>query len=156
MIEELLAKEESKTLEFKENTTSLQKIIQTVVAFANTAGGTIVIGVEDKSKEVVGIADPLKEEEHLANAIADNIAPLLLPTFQFCTLRNRQLILVHVPHSPGPYYIKSRGPEGGTYVRMGSTNRIADEHTLNEARHGLKAVVSRPFASVSTTAITDF
>ena len=28
--------------------------------------------------------------------------------------------------------------------------------TPNEARHGLKAVVSRPFASVSITAITDF
>jgi hypothetical protein len=39
MIEDLLAKEEGKTLEFKENTKSLPKIIQTIVAFANTAGG---------------------------------------------------------------------------------------------------------------------
>ena len=48
---ELLSKEEGKTLEFKENATSLDGIVKTIVAFANTAGGTIVIGVEDKTKK---------------------------------------------------------------------------------------------------------
>ncbi len=37
MIENLITKNEGKTLEFKENTRSLAKIIQTVIAFANTA-----------------------------------------------------------------------------------------------------------------------
>jgi len=41
MLEELLSKSEGKTLEFKENSQSLQKIIQTIVAFANTAGGVL-------------------------------------------------------------------------------------------------------------------
>ena len=52
MLKELLSKEEEKTLEFKENTQSLQKIIQTIIAFANTAGGTLVIGIKDKTKEI--------------------------------------------------------------------------------------------------------
>jgi hypothetical protein len=39
MLEELLVKDEGKTLEFKENTLSLKKIVQTIIAFANTAGG---------------------------------------------------------------------------------------------------------------------
>ncbi|MGZ3732720.1 MAG: AlbA family DNA-binding domain-containing protein, partial [Parachlamydiaceae bacterium] len=39
MLEEILTRNEGKTLEFKENSQSLQKIIQTVIAFANTAGG---------------------------------------------------------------------------------------------------------------------
>ncbi len=55
MLEELLAKEEGKILEFKENTKSLSKIIQTIVAFANTAEGTLVIGIKDKIKEIVGL-----------------------------------------------------------------------------------------------------
>ncbi len=41
MLEELLTKEEGKTLEFKENTKSLPKIIQTIVAFANTASSDL-------------------------------------------------------------------------------------------------------------------
>ncbi len=59
MLEELLTKEEGKTLEFKENIKSLQKIVQTIVAFANTAGGTLIVGIKDKSKEVIGLADYL-------------------------------------------------------------------------------------------------
>ncbi len=38
MIKELLSKEEGRTLEFKENTNSLNKIIRTIIAFANTVG----------------------------------------------------------------------------------------------------------------------
>ncbi len=48
MIESLLLQEESKILEFKENVSSPMKIIKTAIAFANTAGGTIVIGIENK------------------------------------------------------------------------------------------------------------
>ncbi len=132
MLEELLAKEEGKTLEFKENTKSLQKIVQTIIAFANTAGGTLIIGVEDKTKEVVGLEDALKEEEKIANAIADSIAPLIVPTTQLYTYRKRDVLIITVPHWFGPYHLKSEGIEKGTYVRLGSTNRLADHHTIYE------------------------
>ena len=93
IIENLLKEPESKTLEFKENATSLKPIIKTVVAFANTSGGIIVIGVSDKGKRIVGVENPLQEEERLANAIADSIEPLILlkicwiRTWHLCTYR---------------------------------------------------------------------
>lgn len=129
MLEELLTKEEGKTLEFKENTKSLSKIIQTIVAFANTAGGTLIIGIKDKTKEVIGLSNVLEEEERIANAIADSVSPLLIPSLQLHTWRDRDLLLISVPHSFGPYYIKAKGIEEGTYVRFGSTNRLADAAT---------------------------
>ena len=132
MIEDLLAKEEGKTLEFKENTKSLPKIIQTIVAFANTAGGCLVIGIKDKTKEVIGLANVLEEEERIANAIADAITPLLIPSLQLYTCRGRDLLLISVPHSFSPYYIKSKGMDRGTYIRFGSTNRLADAATILE------------------------
>ncbi|HEV3270281.1 MAG TPA: ATP-binding protein [Candidatus Rhabdochlamydia sp.] len=132
MLEELLIKEEGKTLEFKENTKSLQKIIQTIVAFANTAGGTLVIGIKDRTKDVIGLADVLEEEERIANVIADSVSPLLIPSLQLHTWRDRDLLIISVPHSFGPYYIKSKGIEEGTYVRFGSTNRLADATTILE------------------------
>lgn len=137
MIESLLAKEESKTLEFKENTSSLAKIIQTAVAFANTAGGTIIIGIRDKVKEVIGLDDILTDEGKVANAIADSVEPLLTPNLQLVTWRGRDLLLVTVMHAVGPYYLKARGEEQGTYVRFGSTNRLADAPTLKSI-HRLK------------------
>lgn len=132
MIEAFVARDEGKTLEFKENCRSLRHIVRTAVAFANTAGGTIVIGVRDKTKEVVGIADPLAEEERLANACADSIRPLLVPDIQIHAWRKLHLIVVAVPHAVGPFYVRSEGPEAGVYVRLGSTNRPAGPELLAE------------------------
>jgi len=132
MIEAYLARDEGKALEFKENTRPLDHIVRTVVAFANTAGGTLVIGVRDRTKEVVAVADPLREEERLANAFADNIRPLLVPDIQIHSWRDRELIVVSVPHMVGPYYVRAEGPEAGVYIRLGSTNRRAGPEMIAE------------------------
>lgn len=132
MIEELLLQEEGKTLEFKENIKSLDGIIYTIIAFANTAGGKILIGVKDKTKEVVGLQDPVEEEMRLANAIADSIEPLFSPDIHVVSWRNKEFLLVQVPHSAGPYYAKAKGLKQGTYIRLGSTNRLADAAILAE------------------------
>ena len=134
MIQSYLARDEGKTLEFKENCKSLQHIVQTAVAFANTAGGSVVIGVRDRTKEVVGVKDPLAEEERLANAFADGIRPLLIPDIQIHSWRDRELIVVNIPHAIGPYYVRSEGSESGVYIRLGSTNRQAGPEMIGEIR----------------------
>lgn len=134
MLEELLAKSEGKTLEFKENTHSLQKIVQTVIAFANTAGGTLLIGIKADTKEVVGIENILLEEERIANAVSDSVRPSLLPNMQFHSWRGRDVLMVTVPHSFAPFYLKAKGEDGGVYVRLGSTNRIADAALIAEIK----------------------
>jgi len=138
MIEDFLIRNEGKTLEFKENTKNLKSILKTVVAFANTSGGTIVIGVQDKTKEVVGVLDPLEDEEKLANAISDSIEPLIMPVIEICVFRNKQLLIIRVPHLPGPYHLNKKGESADVYVRFGSTNRLAD----TEAIHSLKLLAA--------------
>lgn len=131
MLEQYLACSEGKTLEFKENTKSLQGIVKTVIAFANSAGGKIIIGLQDRTKEITGVTNALKEEERLASAIADSVAPLLVPDIEIHTYRNKEIVILNVPHAAGPYYLKSEGIENGTYVRFGSTNRKADIEMLS-------------------------
>jgi len=132
VIKSLLAKDEGKTLEFKRNCVSLAKIVQTAVAFANTAGGTLVIGIQDQTKSVMGLSDPLKDEQRLANAFADSIQPLLIPEIQIHAWRDKELIVVLIPHAIGPYYVKSEGPKNGVYIRIGSTNRRAGPEMIAE------------------------
>lgn len=134
MIEQLLAENEGKTIEFKETTRSLGGIMKTIVAFANSAGGTIVIGVRDKTKELVGLPEILSEEERLANAITDSIFPLLTPDIEVQSIRGKELLIIRVSHSVGPYYLKAEGSEQGVYVRFGSTNRSVDAETLDSLR----------------------
>jgi len=56
-------------------------------------GGTLVIGIKDKTKDVIGLANVLEEEERIANAIADSVSPLLIPSLQLHTLADATTIL---------------------------------------------------------------
>jgi ATP-dependent DNA helicase RecG len=69
---EALKRPEGKTLEFKRDLSSPEGMLRTLVAFANTAGGTVLIGVEDATRHVRGVREPLDLEERLASLISDS------------------------------------------------------------------------------------
>ena len=86
---ELLKRHEGKTLEYKRDLSSPDSILKCLVAFANTGGGIVVIGVEDGSKNVRGVADVLAAEEKLANLVSDSIRPRLVPDIEVVPWRNK-------------------------------------------------------------------
>src|SRR5690554_6662676 len=121
-IEQLLQQPEGKQLEFKRDLSSPGPLLKTLVAFANTAGGQLIIGITDDGA-VVGVDDPLAEEERLASLIADSIAPRLLPSIELLTVAGKTLLRVEVfLSSSRPHYLKAKGPEHGVLVRVGSSN----------------------------------
>lgn len=130
-ISHLLSLPESKTLEFKRDLSSPKPVLRTLVAFANTAGGTLIIGKADDGV-IVGVSEVLAEEERLANLISDSIAPAMMPEIEAVTVEDKTLLLVRVAHWPGPFYLKEFGATDGVYVRLGSTNRKADAAMLAE------------------------
>jgi len=65
---ELLKRPEGKTLEFKRDLSTPEGALKTIVAFANTAGGALLVGVEEKSRHVRGVRDPLDLEERCTRA----------------------------------------------------------------------------------------
>ena len=132
---ELLKRHEGKTLEFKRDLSSPDGILKTLVAFANTAGGTVVIGVEDRSKNVRGVPDALASEEKLASLISDSIRPRLVPDIEVMAWRNLNVLAVQVhPSNTRPHYMLRLGPEDGVFVRVGSTNRRAEELQIEELK----------------------
>ena len=66
--------------------------MKTIVVFANTAGGILLIGVEDRNRNVRGVSDPLDEEERLANLISDRISPRLIPEIKTLSWRQTQVL----------------------------------------------------------------
>lgn len=130
---QLLKQPEGKTLEFKRDLSSPTNILRTITAFANTAGGTLIIGVEDTSRFIVGIKEPHQFEEKLASLISDTIAPHLFPEIDTIPWRDLYLLVVRVYPSPTrPHYYKKFGPKEGVYIRVGSTNRKADQEMIQE------------------------
>lgn len=131
----MLTRPEGKTLEFKRDLSSPDGVLKTLVAFANTAGGTLLVGVEDRSRNVRGVSDALDVEERIANVVSDSIAPRLLPEIEILPWRRTQVIAIQIhPSAARPHYLKREGAESGTYVRVGSTNRRADTEMLQELR----------------------
>jgi len=130
---EILKRPEGKTLEFNRELPSPDGASRTLVAFAHISGGTLLPGVEDRIGRVRGVGDPLAWEEHLANLISDRIAPRLVPEIEILPGHRTQILAVQVHPSPGrPHYVVRRGRDGGSYVRVGSANRLADLDPLPE------------------------
>jgi predicted HTH transcriptional regulator len=137
---ELLKLPEGKTLEFKRDLSSPETALRSVVAFANTAGGTLLVGVEDGTRHVRGLADALAQEERMASLISDNIAPKLLPELEILPWRRTQLLAVRIyPSASRPHHLKRLGEDKGTFVRVGSTNRSADQALIGEMRRYARA-----------------
>ncbi len=126
-INDIIVAPEGTTLEFKENTNSNDKIIHTIIAFANTSGGRILIGISDKERRIIGLDNPHQISEMLAGVIHDSIEPRILPNIEIIPYRNTYLISIEIyPSSVRPHFIKSKGKEKSTYIRIGSTTRLAD------------------------------
>jgi predicted HTH transcriptional regulator len=132
---EALKRPEGKTLEFKRDLSSPDGVLRSIVAFANTAGGTLLVGVEDARRHVRGVAEPLALEERLASLISDTIEPRLAPGLEILPWRRTHVLAVQVHPSPSrPHHLRREGPEAGVYVRVGSTNRRADRELIEELR----------------------
>lgn len=142
-IEEIIQEGEGTTLEFKENINSENGILSTIIAFANTSGGRILVGIQDKTHHVIGIEDPHKISEALASKIHDTIQPRILPNIEILPYRNTHLIFIEVyPSALRPHFKKSKGKEKSTYIRIGSTTRLADEALLSVIE---RSVISKSF-----------
>lgn len=132
---DLLRRPEGKTLEFKRDLSSPKGVLRTIVAFANTAGGIVLIGVEDKTHNVSGVEDPRAMEERIANLVSDRIVPRLVPDIEVLPWRQTSVVAIEVhPSSLRPHHLTQEGETQGTYVRVGSTNRRADPAMTGELR----------------------
>ncbi len=132
-LEELLQQPEGKTLEFKRDLSSIEPIMKTLVAFANTSGGSLIIGVDD-NKKVLGVEDVLAMEEKITSCVADNIVPLLLPNIKIAALGKKNILIIELASMFhfGPFYLKKKGRGKGVMVRLGSSTRQATPEMIKE------------------------
>ena len=134
-IERLLSGE-SKNVEYKVSRPEKSiRYMKSVVAFANTSGGYIIFGIEDKTREVVGIPKDIifQEMDAITNAILDSCEPAVIPDVYPQTIHGKTVIVVEVASGKQrPYYIKADGVTEGVYIRVSGTSRKADRTMTRE------------------------
>ena len=134
-IEEILAGE-SKNVEFKvQRPDKSMTYMKTVVAFANGKGGRIIFGIDDKTREVVGIPEDkvFREIDAITNAISDSCEPTIIPDVYLQNINDKPVIVAEIRTGRRkPYYIKAEGLENGVYIRVSGTTRPADRDMSRE------------------------
>lgn len=136
MIIDKIMQGESKNVEFKESLPkNSEKYTKTVIAFANTQGGQLVFGIADETKEIAGIDEEVlfRTMDSIASAVSDSCEPQIVPSIEPYTVEGKTVIVVTVSPQPHrPYYLKSKGKEKGTYIRVAGTSRLAGEEKIKE------------------------
>lgn len=129
-IKEIIKQSEGRRLEFKEVLPENADLANTIIAFANDAGGELYIGVRNNPREMIGLPEEelMKIEEQVSNIIFDRCYPAIMPNITFLTDEDRHIIRITIYRgSTPPYYLKDKGKLKGTYIRVGSSNRLAED-----------------------------
>ncbi|MCM1467631.1 MAG: putative DNA binding domain-containing protein [Alistipes sp.] len=127
---------ESKNVEFKVSRPEKSiKYMKSVVAFANGKGGRIVFGIDDDTREIVGIPEDsvFHEMDAITNAISDSCEPVIVPDVYPQSIDGKTIIIAEI--SAGrqkPYYIRQNGITDGVYMRVSGTSRKADRTMTQE------------------------
>lgn len=119
MLQKLIEKGEDENVDFKQTITSLYKIAKTIVSFANTKGGKMLIGVCD-NKFIVGV-DPEEEKHMLMQAATFYCDPPLVLSFQEDELEEEgKTVLIAEIHesTQKPHYAKQPNGTWVCYVRI--------------------------------------
>jgi ATP-dependent DNA helicase RecG len=116
---------ETENIEFKSQFTD--ELYKEVIAFANTDGGVIYIGI-DNNGNAVGIDNVDENYTRITNGIRDAIMPDVTMFVKYTLQENRVVRITVGEGSYKPYYLKSKGLKpSGVLVRQG-TSSVSASH----------------------------
>lgn len=115
-------------VEAKRAATALPKSVRdTLSAFANTAGGTLILGLDEAQGFVAtGVDDSSKVAADLASVCSDEMTPPLRPLIRQHVFEGVQLVVAEVPELPAadkPCFYQGAGMTRGSYVRVSDGDR---------------------------------
>ena len=132
----LAAKGEGQRIEFKKKATYPEKIVRELIAFANTSGGDLLIGVDDDGT-VSGQRYIEEEIFVMEKAIKELIFPALAYELYSLKLNEKKGIAVFkVPVSPNrPHYLKEKDRKQA-FIRVADRSVQASREVWEILRRG--------------------
>ena len=119
---------ETENIEFKLQFTD--ELYKEVIAFANTDGGVIYIGI-DNNGNAVGIDNVDENYTRMTNGIRDAIMPDVTMFVKYTIQENRVVRITVGEGSYKPYYLKSKGLKpNGVFVRQGASSVSASPEQI--------------------------
>ncbi len=125
---------EGRKIEFKRELPSALSLSRTAVAFANGAGGCIIVGVQDDGT-VCGIPPTAVSAlvDRACNVVYDRCSPTIMTeTYTEQVMGATVLVIEVFPGAQKPYFLSKPGRREGVYIRSGASNRQADREMIAE------------------------
>ena len=132
----LIKKQEGTKLDFKlrlelYNETGKKELAKDICAIANSNGGRgyIIVGIEDKTKEVIGIQeDDMFHEEQVQQIIATRCEPPIPIEVDFVEIKHKKIGVISIyDGDQKPYQVRENG---AFYIRRGSTTDVMRKQEL--------------------------
>lgn len=142
IILKIIEEGETDKVEFKTEEYDTEKLSKDIMAFSNSNGGTILIGVDDEG-EIVGIKKYSKDkiDKDIQNICHDKCIPSINVETNSIEIYNKKLVIIKVPQNKGIQYKKS----GVFYIRKGSTCRIAHPHEVESLFKNEEGIFKNPY-----------
>ena len=126
IVREWINRGENEYVEFKEALTHADDVIKSVVAFANTKGGVILLGVKDDCS-IIGYEEQLNETKNrFERMIAEKCDPPIGFNIEQVEL-SQKITVIKIPKGDNKIYSVTNGP---IYVRRGSSDRYIKPYEL--------------------------
>jgi ATP-dependent DNA helicase RecG len=150
---EIIDRGEDSRNQFKETVTGAKKLADEIVAFSNSHGGVIVVGVTDRG-ELKGLSasEINRINQHVSNATTNNIRPAVNVETEIVPIEKKNMLVIHVPEGVNKPYCDN---DGVFWVKNGADKRKV---TAPEALHRLFQDGKKIFADntpVEGTTIND-
>jgi len=125
-LKKLIAAGESQTLEFKASFSN--EAVETIAAFSNTNGGTVLLGVADNG-QISGLNLTVEKLQQWVNEVKTKTTPAILPETEVVTLGGKTMAALRVKEYP----IKPVGVKGRYYKRVGNANHLMTPNEVAQA-----------------------
>lgn len=137
LLKELVKKGEGEHLEFKLKSNHPEKIVREVVAFANSGGGKLLVGVGD-DKAIKGLKDADEDEYTLSRAIDKYIFPKIsFKKERVAITPDRDVLVLTIPRSiDKPHYVVDDTGARQAYIRVEDKSIQASREMKEIMRRG--------------------
>lgn len=125
---EILSRGEDSRHQFKQDFTNANSLAAEIVAFSNSAGGQIFIGVNDDGS-VRGLSgvDVARLNQLIANAASNNVRPAMNPHTENVNHPNGIVLVVTIPEGISKPYMVAQDGALSIWVKKGSDKRRAND-----------------------------
>lgn len=124
-VKTLILQGEGEQLDFKNKISNYEKIAKTLTAFANSKGGTLLIGVADNGT-IKGVKNEEEEKYMLQQAGQHYCRPVIVPRFEEVYIDNKLILVADIRESDSkPHYALDEHQKWWVYIRVEDKSLLA-------------------------------